>query len=207
MKVVQVVKIGIADDHPIVRAGLKGIVSSDSDYSVVGEARDSVTTVELVRSRPMDLLLLDLSMPGRGGLWLLSRVLDERPGLRVIVVSSYDPQSHKERSLALGAAAYLHKDTEPSGVLAAIREVMRRPAPARARVLEAEPHTTLSNRQYDIFMHLVAGKSVTEIAEMFSLSVKTVSTHKIAVQKRLGAQSVVDLVRYAAQHGLSPSAA
>ncbi len=200
------VQIGIADDHPIVRAGLKGIVASDATYVVAGEARDSVSTIELVRSKALDLLLLDLSMPGRGGLWLLSRVLDERPGLRVVVISSYDPASHKERSLALGAAAYLHKDTEPAGVLAAVRDALRKPAPARTRLFEAEPHTTLSNRQYDIFMHLVAGKSVTDIAAMFNLSVKTVSTHKVAVQKRLGAESVVDLVRYAARHGISAAA-
>jgi DNA-binding NarL/FixJ family response regulator len=202
-----VVKIGIADDHPIVRAGLKAIVASDSVFTVVGEARDSVSTIELLRKTKLDVLLLDLSMPGRGGLWLLSRVLDEQPDVRVVVVSSYDPVSHKERSLALGAAAYLHKDTEPNGVLAAIRDVMRKPVPARTRVLESEPHTVLSNRQYDIFMHLVSGKTVTDIADMFSLSVKTVSTHKIAVQKRLGAEGVVDLVRYASQHGLATEAA
>jgi DNA-binding NarL/FixJ family response regulator len=206
-EVVTVIRIGIADDHPIVRAGLKGIVSSDSNYVVVGEARDSVSTVELVRKTQMEVLLLDLSMPGRGGLWLLSRVLDEQPTLRVVVISSYDPASHKERSLALGAAAYLHKETDPMGVLAAIREVLRRPAPPRAKVVETEPHTSLSNRQYDIFMHLVAGKSVTEIATMFNLSVKTVSTHKIAVQRRLGCSSVVDLVRYATDHGLSAEVA
>jgi DNA-binding NarL/FixJ family response regulator len=198
-----VVKIGIADDHPIVRAGLKGIVGSDSAFVVVGEARDAGTTIELLRRVPMDVLLLDLSMPGRGGLWLLSRALDEQPSLRVVVVSSYDPLSHRERSLALGAAAYLHKDTEPDGVLAAIRDVMRKPVPQRARRVESEPHTALSNRQYDIFMHLVSGKSVTEIATMFNLSVKTVSTHKVAVQKRLGATGVVDLVRYATDHGLA----
>jgi DNA-binding NarL/FixJ family response regulator len=198
-----VVKIGIADDHPIVRAGLKGIVGSDSAFVVVGEARDAGTTIELLHRVPMDVLLLDLSMPGRGGLWLLSRALDEQPSLRVVVVSSYDPLSHRERSLALGAAAYLHKDTEPDGVLAAIRDVMRKPVPQRARRVESEPHTALSNRQYDIFMHLVSGKSVTEIATMFNLSVKTVSTHKVAVQKRLGATGVVDLVRYATDHGLA----
>jgi DNA-binding NarL/FixJ family response regulator len=202
-----VVRIGIADDHPIVRAGLKAIVASDNVFSVVGEARDSVSTIELLRKTKLDVLLLDLSMPGRGGLWLLSRVLDEQPDVRVVVVSSYDPASHRERSIALGAAAYLHKDTDPNGVLTAIRDVMRKPVPVRTRVLEAEPHTALSNRQYDIFMHLVSGKSVTDIADMFSLSVKTVSTHKVAVQKRLGAEGVVDLVRYASQHGLSTVAA
>jgi DNA-binding NarL/FixJ family response regulator len=198
-----VIYIGIADDHPIVRAGLKGIVSCDSTYAVAGEAHDSASTIELLRKTKIDVLLLDLAMPGRGGLWLLSRVLDEQPNVRVIVVSSYDPASHKERSLALGAAAYLHKDTEPAGVLTAIREVLRKPIPQRSRVLDNEPHTSLSNRQYDIFMRLVEGKSVTEIADMLSLSVKTVSTHKVAVQKKLGSESVVDLVRYAAQHGLS----
>ncbi len=200
-----VVRIGIADDHPIVRAGLRGIVASESSFSVVGEARDSISTIELLRKTKLDVLLLDLAMPGRGGLWLLSRILEEQPQVRVVIVSSYDPLSHKERSLALGAAAYLHKDTEPKDVLQAIRDVLRKPVPQRARVLESEPHTALSNRQYDIFMHLVDGKSVTEIATMLNLSVKTVSTHKIAVQKRLGADGLVDLVRYAAQHGLSPT--
>jgi DNA-binding NarL/FixJ family response regulator len=200
-----VTQIGIADDHPIVRAGLRGIVSSDSDYAIAGEAHDSPSTIALLRKTKIDVLLLDLAMPGRGGLWLLSRVLDEQPDVRVIVVSSYDPASHKERSLALGAAAYLNKDTDASGVLAAIREVLRKPVPQRSRVLHNEPHTSLSNRQYDIFMHLVDGKSVTDIATMLNLSVKTVSTHKVAVQKKLGAESVVDLVRYAAQHGLSTS--
>jgi DNA-binding NarL/FixJ family response regulator len=202
-----VIRIGIADDHPIVRAGLKAIVASEREYAVVGEARDSISTIELLRKSPLDVLLLDLSMPGRGGLWLLSRVLDEQSDLRVVVVSSYDPASHKERSLALGAAAYLHKETEPTGVLAAIREALRKPVPARTRVMESEPHTALSNRQYDIFMHLVSGKSVTDIADMFNLSVKTVSTHKVAVQRRLGAEGVVDLVRYASQHGLGEAAA
>lgn len=201
------IRIGIADDHPIVRAGLRGILSGDESFSIVAEAVDSVNTIEMLRKQKLDVLMLDLSMPGRSGLWLLSRVLDEQPGLRVVIVSSYDPASHKERSLALGAAAYLTKDTQPMEVLKVVRDVLRRPAPARARVQETEPHTTLSNRQYDIFMHLVAGRSVTEIATMFSLSVKTVSTHKIAVQKRLGAASVVDLVRYASMHGLAPSEA
>jgi DNA-binding NarL/FixJ family response regulator len=196
-----VIQIGIADDHPIVRTGLRGIVSSDSSYSIAGEAHDSNSTIELLRKKKIDLLLLDLAMPGRGGLWLLSRVLDEQPDMRVIVVSSYEPASHKERSLALGAAAYLHKDTDPNGVLTAIREVLRKPVPQRSRVLDNEPHASLSNRQYDIFMRLVEGKSVTDIAEMLNLSVK--STHKVAVQKKLGAESVVDLVRYATQHGLS----
>jgi DNA-binding NarL/FixJ family response regulator len=200
-----VIRIGIADDHPIVRAGLRGILSGDESFSIVAEAVDSVNTIEMLRKHKLDVLMLDLSMPGRSGLWLLSRVLDEQPGLRVVIVSSYDPASHKERSLALGAAAYLTKETQPMEVLKVVRDVLRRPAPSRARMQETEPHTTLSNRQYDIFMHLVAGRSVTEIATMFSLSVKTVSTHKIAVQKRLGAASVVDLVRYASMHGLAPS--
>jgi DNA-binding NarL/FixJ family response regulator len=199
----EVVKIGIADDHPIVRAGLKGIVGSENSFAVVAEARDATSTIDMLRRTQLDVLLLDLSMPGRGGLWLLSRALDEQPTLRIVVISSYDPASHRERSLALGAAAYLHKDTEPDDVLAAIREVLRKPVPQRVRRAESDPHTGLSNRQYDIFMHLVSGKSVTDIATMFNLSVKTVSTHKVAVQKRLSASGVVDLVRYATEHGLT----
>lgn len=196
------IRVAIADDHPIVRAGVRGILSSDRSIQVVGEAEDGQSAVALIRKGGVDVLLLDLAMPGRAGLSLLRQVLDEAPELRVIVFTAYDPVSHKDRALALGASGYLAKDARPAEILEAIHQAMLRPLQKRVASSEGEPHSQLSLRQYDIFIRLVRGESVTDIAKDLHLSVKTVSTHKVTVQKRLGAQSVVDLVRYAVQHQL-----
>lgn len=196
------IRVAIADDHPIVRAGVRGILSSDRSIQVVGEAEDGQSAIALIRKGGVDVLLLDLAMPGRAGLSLLRQVLDEAPELRVIVFTACDPVSHKERALALGASGYVAKDSRPAEILDAIHQSMLRPVQKRVASNEGEPHTQLSLRQYDIFIRLVRGESVTDIAKDLHLSVKTVSTHKVTVQKRLGAQSVVDLVRYAVQHQL-----
>lgn len=198
----RVIRVAVADDHPIVRAGVCGILSSDRSIRVVGEAEDGQQAIELIRKGGIDVLVLDLAMPGRAGLSLLRQVRDEAPDLRIVVFSAYDPVSHKDRSIALGASAYLAKDTRPTEIIATIHQVMERPVQRRTANTDGAPHTQLSLRQYDIFVRLVRGESVTDIAKDLHLSVKTVSTHKVTVQKRLGAQSVVDLVRYAVQHEL-----
>ena len=197
-----IVRVAVADDHPIVRAGVCGILSSDPRIRVVGEAEDGQQAVELVRKGGIDVLMLDLAMPVRAGLSLLRQVRDEAPDLRVVVFSAYDPESHRERAIALGASAYLAKGTAPAIILETIHQVMTRPVQKRTPASEGAPHTMLSVRQYDIFVRLVRGESVTDISHDLHLSVKTVSTHKVTLQKRLGAQSVVDLVRYAVQHEL-----
>ena len=199
------IRIVVADDHPIVLAGLVGILSSDRGIRIVGQAEDGQQAVELIRKGGVDVLLLDLAMPGRAGLSLLRQLLDEGTDLRVIVFTAYDPASHKDRSLAVGAAAYLAKGTTPQEIIDTVHAVMLRPVPKRTAGGDAAPHGQLSLRQYDIFIRLVRGESVTDIAKDLHLSVKTVSTHKVTVQKRLGANSVVDLVRYSAQHHLVPS--
>jgi len=199
------IRVVVADDHPIVLAGLVGILSSDRGIRIVGQAEDGQQAVELIRKGGVDVLLLDLSMPGRAGLSLLRQLLDEGTDLRVIVFTAYDPASHKDRSLALGAAAYLAKGIPPQQILDTVHEVMLRPVPKRTAGGDGAPHTHLSLRQFDIFIRLVRGESVTDIAKDLHLSVKTVSTHKITVQKRLGANSVVDLVRYSVQHHLVPA--
>ncbi len=198
------IRVVVADDHPIVLAGLVGILSSDRGIRIVGQAEDGQQAVELIRKVGVDVLMLDLAMPGRAGLSLLRQLLDEGPELRVIVFTAYDAASHKDRSLALGAAAYLAKGTPPQQIIATVHDVMLRPVPKRTVGVDEAPHTHLSLRQYDIFIRLVRGESVTDIAKDLHLSVKTVSTHKVTVQKRLGANSVVDLVRYSAQHHLVP---
>ncbi|MCC7069519.1 MAG: response regulator transcription factor [Burkholderiales bacterium] len=196
------IRVAIADDHPIVRAGLRGILSSDPGIEVVGEAEDGVGAVALVRKGGIDVMMLDLAMPGRAGLTLLRQVLDEAADLRVVVFTTYVAGSHRDRAMAIGASAYLAKDARPNEILAAITQAMVRPVQRRLDAESGPPHTDLSIRQYDVLMRLVRGESVTGIANDLHLSVKTVSTHKITIQKRLGAKSVVDLVRYAVEHGL-----
>lgn len=202
----RVVRVAVADDHPIVRAGVCGILSADPGIRLVGEAEDGQQAVELIRKGGIDVLVLDLAMPGRAGLSLLRQIRDESPDLRIVVFSAYDPVSHRDRSIALGASAYLAKDSRPAEILQTIHQVMERPVQKRAVTADGAPHTLLSLRQYDIFVRLVRGESVTDIAKDLHLSVKTVSTHKVTVQKRLGAQSVVDLVRYAVQNDLISAA-
>ncbi len=199
------IRVVVADDHPIVLAGLVGILSSDPGIRIVGQAEDGQQAVELIRKGGVDVLMLDLAMPGRAGLSLLRQLLDESAELRVVVFTAYDAASHKDRSLAVGAAAYLAKGTSPQAIIDTVREVMLRPVPKRTAGGDDAPHTQLSLRQFDIFIRLVRGESVTDIAKDLHLSVKTVSTHKVTVQKRLGANSVVDLVRYSAQHHLVPA--
>ena len=201
-----VVRVAVADDHPVVRAGICGILSADPGIMVVGQAEDGQQAVELVRKGGIDVLVLDLAMPVRAGLSLLRQVRDEAPELRVVVFTAYDPASHKDRAMALGASAYVTKGCRPAVILDTIHQVMSRPVQKRIASTVDAPHSQLSLRQYDIFVRLVRGESVTEIAKDLHLSVKTVSTHKVTVQKRLGAQSVVDLVRYAVQHELIPAA-
>jgi len=200
------VRVAVADDHPIVRAGVCGILSADPGIRLVGEAEHGQQAVELVRKGGIDVLVLDLAMPGRAGLSLLRQIRDESPELRIVVFSAYDPVSHRDRSIALGASAYLAKDARPTEILQTIHQVMERPVQKRVVTATGAPHTLLSLRQYDIFVRLVRGESVTDIAKDLHLSVKTVSTHKVTVQKRLGAQSVVDLVRYAVQNDLVSAA-
>ncbi len=199
------IRVVVADDHPIVLAGLVGILSSDRGIRIVGQAEDGQQAVELIRKGGVDVLMLDLAMPGRAGLSLLRQLLDESAELRVIVFTAYDAASHKDRSLAVGAAAYVAKGTPPQQIIETVHEVMLRPVPKRTAGVDEAPHTHLSIRQFDIFVRLVRGESVTHIANDLHLSVKTVSTHKVTLQKRLGAHSVVDLVRYAAQHHLIPT--
>ncbi|HQD66425.1 MAG TPA: response regulator transcription factor [Casimicrobium huifangae] len=125
------IRVAIADDHPIVRAGVRGIFSSDRSIQVVGEAEDGQSAITLIRKGGVDVLLLDLAMPGRAGLSLLRQVLDEAPELRVIVFTAYDPVSHKERALALGASGYVAKDSRPAEILDAIHQSMLRPVQKR----------------------------------------------------------------------------
>jgi DNA-binding NarL/FixJ family response regulator len=199
-----VISVAVIDDHPIVRTGLRGILGADPEIVVVAEAGDSNGALEVARAGKTDVMLLDLSLPGRGGFSLLQRLLDEAPNMRIVVLSMYDVATHKERAVALGASDYLTKGASAAEIIGCIKRAATTAQPRRTKRAEDSMHSNLSTRQYDVLMKLVAGQSVTEIAEQLNLSVKTVSTHKVAVQRRLGLASIVDLVNYANTHALVP---
>lgn len=207
------IRIVIADDHTIVREGLKQILAAAGDLSVVGEARDGQEVLQQVRANDFDVLLLDMSMPGKSGTELIKQVKDEKPKLRVLVLSMHQEHQYAVRAVKAGASGYLTKDSASTQLVTAIRKVATGGAFISAEVAEAlalsamsqgegPPHTTLSDREYQVFRMLASGTSVSEIAARLNLSVKTVSTHKSRLLEKLGARNQTELVHYALKHRL-----
>ena len=209
-----VTRIVIADDHAIVREGIKRIVSAGAEFQVVGEAGDGDDVMRLVREVEFDVLVLDLSMPGRSGMELIKWVKAEKPKIRVLVLSMHQEVQYAVRAIKSGASGYLTKETAPTLLEHALRKISGGGAYVSAEVAEQlalgampggekPPHETLSDREFEIFRALVAGASVTETAARLHISVKTVSTHKTNLMQKLGVQNAADLVRYAIRHGLA----
>jgi DNA-binding NarL/FixJ family response regulator len=208
------IRLVIADDHAIVREGLKRIVSEAEGLQVEAEAADGNEVMKVVREREFDVLMLDLSMPGRSGMELIKLVKAERPKLRILVLSMHQETQYAVRAIKSGASGYLTKESAPGELVQAIRKIAAGGAYVTAEVAEqlalgAMPgtekplHGTLTDREFDVFRRLVAGSSVTEIAAALNLSVKTVSTHKANLMQKLGVANQSDLVRYSIRHGLS----
>ncbi len=208
------IRIVLADDHAIVRAGLKQILSAVPDFQVVGEAADGTQVMQRVRETDFDLLLLDLSMPGRSGMELIKLVRAERPRVRILILSMHQETQYAVRAIKSGASGYLTKESAPGELEQALRKIAAGGAYVTAEVAQqlalgampgtdAPPHDTLSTREFEVFQRLVAGDSVTVIAQQLHLSVKTVSTHKANLMHKLGISSPTDLVRYAIRHGLA----
>ena len=209
-------RVFIADDHAIVREGLQRILASDSRFDVVGEAKDGHEVLSAVRRGGFDLLLLDLSMPGRSGIDLIRQVKAERSDLRVLVLSMHDEQQYAVRAIRAGASGYLTKDTVAKQLIAAIDKIASggmfiTPAVAEALALGLQtptdelPHKRLTDREYEVLLLLAAGESVSAIGKRLHLSVKTVSTHKTHVLEKINAGSLAELVRYVITHNLQDS--
>jgi DNA-binding NarL/FixJ family response regulator len=203
----------LADDHVIIRDGLRNILDDTDDMRCAGEAANGHALLERIREREWGLLILDLSMPGRNGLELIKLVKAERPQLPILVFTMHQEEQYAVRAMRAGAAGYLTKEADGDVLLAAMRKVARGGVYVSAKVAEllatevARPqhaplHTLLSNREFEVFRHIVDGRSLTDIAAELSLSIKTVSTHKSHILDKLQAAHDVDLVRYALQHGL-----
>ena len=208
------IRIVLADDHAIVREGLKRIVGEAQGFQVVGEAADGTEVMRTVRELDFDVLVLDLSMPGRSGMELIKLVKSEKPKLKVLVLSMHQEMQYAVRAIKSGASGYLTKETAPAQLEQAIRKIAGGGAYISAEVAEqlalgampggeTLPHETLSDREFQVFRALVAGDAVSDIAAKLSLSVKTVSTHKANLMQKLGLANQTELVRYALKHGLA----
>jgi DNA-binding NarL/FixJ family response regulator len=201
-------RIVLADDHKIVRDGLKRILGATGDLEVVAEAADGDELVRLVKASDYDVAVVDMSMPGLAGIALIKRLKDEKPRLRILVLSMHGEQQYAARALKAGASGYLNKDSAAELLVGALRKVaaggMHIGEAAAASLVAAErsPHEALSNREFEVLRLLVEGLGPTEIGERLHLSVKTVSTHKTRILEKLGLGSTAELVRYALEHKL-----
>jgi DNA-binding NarL/FixJ family response regulator len=206
------IRILIADDHAIVRGGLKQIIATTADIVVAAEAAQGAEVIDKLRNCAVDLLLLDMTMPGISGIDLIRRVRAEQPALPVLVLSIHDEAQVASRALRAGATGYLTKDSDPDVLLTAIRKLADGgrfidPKLVDAMVFETQradvaPHEVLSDREFQVLQMLAAGKSINEIADTCSLSAKTISTHKMRLMQKLGLVNNAEVIRYAIRHGL-----
>jgi len=208
------IRILVADDHAIVRQGLRQVLALASELELAGEAKNGWEVIEKVRAGGLSLVLLDMNMPGPNGVELIKRVRDEMPRLPILVLSMHGESQIAGRAIKAGAAGYLTKDSEPETLIAAIRQVAGggnyiEPAVAERLLFEScsagteQLHQNLSDREHQIFLLLVQGRGVNEIGEILHISAKTVSTHKQHLMQKLGVDNLSDLVRYALKHELA----
>ena len=207
------IEVLLADDHAIIRDGLKKILADTEDMVVAGEAMNGHAALDLVRERNWGLVVLDLSMPGRNGVELIKLIKTERPQCPVLIFSMHPEEQYAVRALRAGASGYLSKEGDSDLILPALRKVAAGGVYFSARVAEllvseaaphaqSLPHSRLSDREYQIFDRIVRGLSLTAIAQELSLSIKTVSTHKSHIMSKMEMKNQVDLVRYAISHQL-----
>jgi two-component system, NarL family, invasion response regulator UvrY len=206
------IRIFIADDHPIVRQGLRRIVEADAGMVISGEAGDAAALLAALDTTATDLVLLDVSMPGGPFLDTLRNLRAHHPSIRVLALSVHPEDQWAVRALRGGASGYLTKDHSPEQLLEAIRRVYRggkyvSPALAEQLAQQLEdggraPHEQLSDREFEIMRRLGSGLTVSQIAAELALSVKTVSTYRTRILEKMAVATNADLVRYAARYGL-----
>ena len=207
------IRIFIADDHPIVRQGLRRIVEADAGMVISGEADDAAALLAGLETAATDLVLLDVSMPGGLFLETLRELRTRHPTIRVLALSVHPEDEWAVRALRAGASGYLTKDHSPDQLLEAIRRVYRGGkyvsptlAEHRAKHLEAggqrPPHELLSDREFEVMRRLGSGLTVSQIASELALSAKTVSTYRARILEKMAVATNADLVRYAARYGL-----
>jgi|SRR5215831_739327 len=206
-------KILIADDHAIFRNGLKETLRGEFSNVTFGEARTAEEAIDRVRQRDWDIVILDISMPGKTGLEILHEMKVLRPRTPVLILSMYPEEQFARRAIRAGAAGYLTKESVPEELKEAVRKTMKggryvsvslaeRLATDLGRGAGAPPHERLSDREFQVLRMIASGVTVKNIADQLGVSVKTISTYRARVLLKTGLRSTADLVRYAVQNGL-----
>jgi DNA-binding NarL/FixJ family response regulator len=207
------IRVLIADDHAIVRQGLRQILSDTEDMVVAGEASNGVEVVQMVRAGHFDLVLMDVSMPDRNGIDALKLIRKELPKLPILVLSMHPEEHYAIRALKAGAAGYLTKQSAPDLLVHAIRQVANGKKYVSAAVaeqlanaidedLDKPPHDKLSDREYQTLVMISSGKTLTEISEELNLSVKTVSVYRARLLEKMRMKNNAELTHYGLKHGL-----
>jgi DNA-binding NarL/FixJ family response regulator len=206
-------RILVADDHELVRRGLRQILADAFPKLVLAEAADARQTLEAAEKQTYDIVLLDINMPGRNGIEVLQDLKRLHPQLPVVVVSAFPERDYAVRAFKLGAAGYISKQSASSELVAAIHKALaggRYITPSLAEALAATvagespalPHETLSDREMQVLRHVALGKQLKEIAAELGLSEKTIGTYRMRIARKLGLGTNVELARYATRHGL-----
>ena len=207
------IKVGIVDDHAIVRAGLKQFFAEQVDLRVIGEAASGREVIDLVRNEPMDVLVMDLSMPGQSGMDALGMIRAKAPDLGVLILSGYPEEHYATNLIRQGASGFLNKECEPDEIVTAIRTIAtgKRYISASVADLLAQqlgksgdglPHEQLSEREFQVFLKLAKGVTASDIADELSLSVKTVSTYRTRLMEKMNLSTNSDLTYYALKNRL-----
>jgi two-component system invasion response regulator UvrY len=207
------IRILIVDDHSIVREGMKQILADIDDIQVSGEAANGADALAIAQKNQFDLVLLDISMPGRNGLDVLKELKTIKPGLPVLMLSMYPEEQYAVRALRSGASGYLTKESAPDELISAIRKVCGGGRYVSASLAEniaftidpkaeRSPHESLSDREYEVMCMIASGKAVKDIAQELSLSVKTISTYRSRILVKMNMKTNADVTRYALQNGL-----
>ncbi len=208
-----IVKVAIVDDHAIVRAGLKQFLSEMVDLRVVGEAASGREAIDLVRTTEIDVLIMDLSMPGQSGIDALAMIRAKAPDVGILILSGYPEEQYAVNLIRQGASGYLNKECEPMEIVNAIRTIAlgrRYISPSVAELIAQQlnrkegsaAHDLLSEREFQVFLKLAKGETAGEIANALSLSVKTVSTYRTRLMEKMGLASNSDLTYYALKNKL-----
>ncbi len=204
-------KVLLADDHAIMRDGLKEILAMVDGFELFGEATNGNEVMEMLQKSQPDLLMMDMTMPGMAGISLIERVKSLYPRLPVLVLTMLDDVQIASRALKAGADGYITKDRPATELVAALRKVAAGGRYVDQKMAEQMvfsnaaadmPHHKLSSREMDVFKMLLEGRSLDEISAQLSISYKTVSAHKMHLLEKIGAKNMVELVRYAVQHNL-----
>ena len=207
------VRVLVADDHPLLRDGIKQVLSRETDFALIGEAEDAAQVLQRIDKQDWDVVILDISMPGRSGLDALREIRRLRPNLPVVVLSIHSEELFAVRAFKAGASGYISKSDPPGEIVRAIRKVVTGKkyvsatlAETLANVLESETrrllHESLSDRELQVMTKIASGMTVSEIATEISLSVKTISTYRARVLDKMNMRSNAELTRYALKTGL-----